>query len=673
MPAARPEPQMSTSHVVQRVVLPTEADPEVLALYIDGDSWGTIAGKPVRLSNNNHIEDVLGRQRLRVRAGQDVSFASYFNAFPAAYWQRWTSIPQVTLTIRTSGPGTILVYRSNARGVTQRINSAQVSGKAVSEFALPLTNFIDGGWYWFDLIAGTADLVLEGADYSTTHAPNRTGKASVGITTFNRAEYCVEVVRMLAHEVGIESALDAITVVDQGSQRVSDQPAFPALAKKLGSRLNYITQPNLGGSGGFSRGMLEALNRPESDFVLLLDDDVIVEPEGVMRAVAFGRYTHKPTIVGGHMFDMYDRAQMHSFSEKVDRNRFFWQPKDWSQYRHNFAISNLRQTLWLHERADVDFNGWWMSLIPLEVVREIGLSLPVFIKWDDAEYSLRASDHGFSTVSFPGAAVWHVSWQDKDDYKDWQAYFHARNRAIAALLHSPYKRGGKMINHSLIMSVKHLFKMQYFTDELYSLGIADVLAGPSGLHDMMGTRLGDVRATAVRFPETVVIRDSAALPEPTINVNDVVPYTALGKAGLLAWGLTKGPRHFRKAKAVNIGERPQVSLTASQASWWALAGYDSALVSTADGSGKQHYRRDAKEFRRRLRRTLAQHRALRRNWTRLAAEYRAALADITSRQAWRNTVGLPQTGSSPTVSPKRSSRAASKSVASAKSAASSKG
>ena len=620
---------MARTTTLQRVVLPLQNDPEVLALYLDADA---------------HIEDVLGRQKLRVRAGSHVSFASYFNAFPAAYWQRWTAIDTVTLSIRTSGAGTVLLYRSNARGVIQRIDSAELGGvktaKQTTTFDLPLTNFIDGGWYWFDLLAGDKDLTFEGAEFTTDVTPHRTGKATIAITTFNRPDYCVEVIRTLADEKGLETAVDAICVIDQGTQKVSAEKAFPAIAKKLGARLKHINQPNLGGSGGFSRGMIEALGRKASDFVLLLDDDVVVEPEGIMRAVAFGRYTHKPTIVGGHMFDMYDRAQIHSYSESVDRDRFFWQPKDWSQFRHNFAKSNLRQTSWLHERADVDFNGWWMSLIPLDIVREIGLSLPVFIKWDDAEYSLRASDHGFATVSFPGAAVWHVSWQDKDDYKDWQAYFHARNRAVAALLHSPHKNGGKFIRHSFMMSVKHLFKMQYFTDELYAMGLSDVLAGPAKLHEQMATRLGDVRATAKEFPETRVIRNSAELPEPLIGVNDVPPYTPLSKVALAKWLLVHAPRQWRYPSAANIGARPQVSLSAVQASWWALARYDSALVSTADGSGKQHFRRSAFEFKRRLKRTIAQHKKLKKSWSALANDYRGNLAELTSVSSWRKTIGI---------------------------------
>ena len=58
---------------------------------------------------------------------------------------------------------------------------------------------------------------------------------------------------------------------------------------------------------------------------------------------------------------------------------------------------------------------------------------------------MRAKAAGYTTVSLPGAAVWHVSWIDKDDLVGWQAYFHARNRFIYALLHSPYDFGGGLV------------------------------------------------------------------------------------------------------------------------------------------------------------------------------------------------------------------------------------
>jgi galactofuranosylgalactofuranosylrhamnosyl-N-acetylglucosaminyl-diphospho-decaprenol beta-1,5/1,6-galactofuranosyltransferase len=626
---------------LQKVVFPMGGDSEQLSLYVDANVWGDIAGKAVRLSDRDHADDVIGRNSFRVRPGRRVSLASYFNAFPASYWHRWTGVREVVLSVVTSGHGSILLYRSNARGVAQRIDSVHVKNTGqLSTFQLPLTNFLDGGWYWFDLVADTTELILDSAEFATSDAPQRQGKATVAITTFNRPDYCLNVLAALGGDRGLRDVIDTVVVVDQGNKLVSDEPGFAQLKRRLGGRLTYITQPNLGGSGGFSRGMIEALKRPESDFVLLLDDDVVVEPEGVSRAVTFGRFTHNPTIVGGHMFDMFNKAELHAFSEKIDLDKFMWGVKYQDQFRHNFTKSNLRQTPWLHERADVDFNGWWMSLIPLEVVRKIGLSLPVFIKWDDAEYSLRARDFGHSTVSFPGAAVWHVSWQDKDDLIDWQAYFHTRNRWIAALLHSPYHRGGKFIRDSFAHSVKRLFMMQYYSGELYLRAIEDVLRGPQDLHAAMPTKLADSRALAIEYPETQVFKDTAHLPAAVLNKEKKIPTTRPERLSLLLWLLRIVPKNFFISHKATTRPNPQVSLSAAQAVWWRLGNFDVAAVSLADGSGKVIYRRDSREFRRQLRRTISLHMRLRRVWPSLSAKYRESLADITSKESWGPTLGL---------------------------------
>ena len=249
--------------------------------------------------------------------------------------------------------------------------------------------------------------------------------------------------------------------MDQGTQQVRDDPAFPAAREPLGVKLRVLEQQNLGGSGGFARAMLETLDGGRSDHVLLLDDDVVCEPEGIARAVAFADLARTPTIVGGHMFSMYQRSVLHAFAEVVLPWQFRWAAAPATRHGHDLSTANLRSTPWLHRRADVDYNGWWMCLIPTAVLRDVGLSLPVFIKWDDAEYGLRAAAAGYPTVSLPGAAVWHVPWTDKDDSVDWQAYFHARNRFVAALLHSPFEHGGRMVRESLAIQVKHLMAMQY--------------------------------------------------------------------------------------------------------------------------------------------------------------------------------------------------------------------
>ncbi|HWM99358.1 MAG TPA: glycosyltransferase family 2 protein, partial [Streptosporangiaceae bacterium] len=246
--------------------------------------------------------------------------------------------------------------------------------------------------------------------------------------------------------------------------------------------MQIIEQGNLGGSGGFSRAMYETQRSGKSDYLLLLDDDIRLEPEGILRAVTFAGLARRPTIVGGHMFSLYDRSVLHAFGETVAPYKWWWGPAPHTRDRHDFGRQNLRNTPWLHRRVDADYNGWWMCLIPVRVINELGLALPAFIKWDDAEYGLRARRAGYPTVSMPGVAAWHVPWQDKNDALDWQAYYHIRNRVVSALLHSPYDRGGRLVAESAETQVQHLLSMQYSTAALRLLAIEDVLAGPEHLH-----------------------------------------------------------------------------------------------------------------------------------------------------------------------------------------------
>ncbi len=73
------------------------------------------------------------------------------------------------------------------------------------------------------------------------------------------------------------------------------------------------------------------------------------------------------------------------------------------------------------------------------------------------------------------------------------------------------------------------------------------------------------------------------------------------------------------------------------ASWYRIARYDSAVVSMPDGSSSALYERDPAKFRDLMKRTVEIHTRFQREWPRLAAEYRAALGDITSPEAWEKT------------------------------------
>lgn len=636
--------------VVARVVLPVAKDPDVLALYVDG---AHVPAAPADLDlptpdlpSDQHPDQILGRWSYRVDAGGRTSFATYLNAFPASYWRRFTPVREVTLRVSTSGPGTLVVYRSSARGATARVTSRRLDGDTSHDVLLPLTGFVDGGWYWFDLVAGSDTLVLEAAQWCVParsdagHVPSR--GVTVGITTFNRPDSCAALLLQLGSAPELDELLDEVVVVDQGTRLVSDDPTFGTARAALGDRLRVLHQANLGGSGGFSRAMIETLDRDRSEHVLLLDDDVVAEPEGIARAVAFSRHATRPTVVGGHMFSMHERSVLHAFSEVVRPWQFRWAPAAPSVHDHDLGRWNLRSTPWMHRRIHADYAGWWMCLIPTTVLRDIGLSMPFFIKWDDAEFGLRAGAAGYPTVSLPGAAVWHVPWTDKDDSVDWQAYFHARNRLVAALLHSRYERGGRLVRESLAISVKHLLAMQYSAAALRLKAVEDVLAGPGDLHASLPARLGEVRALRAVHVDAQVSPDADDFVpvrpgRPRRREADTGrPVSRLATVRAAASGIL----HQSRQVPSSATDRPERELASVDAGWWTLATLDSALVATADGTGLAWMRRDRSVAATGFADAVRAHRELLLRWRELSAEYRDAAPSLAGEVSWRRTLGL---------------------------------
>jgi galactofuranosylgalactofuranosylrhamnosyl-N-acetylglucosaminyl-diphospho-decaprenol beta-1,5/1,6-galactofuranosyltransferase len=287
----------------------------------------------------------------------------------------------------------------------------------------------------------------------------------------------------------------------------------------------------------------------------------------------------------------------------------------------------------------VDYNGWFMCLIPREVIADIGLSLPLFIKWDDSEYGLRAKTAGYPTVSFPGAAVWHVPWTDKNDALDWQSYFHVRNRFIAALLHSQYPRGGRLVRESFNHQIKHMVSMQYSTVELRHKALEDVLAGPEALHAALPTTLPEIKELVKGYDDATLVADPSAFPEVKRHKlprkgKEASPVIS-GKAATVQ-ALLQPLRQLRRPREM-AQSHPEAEIMAQDSRWHKIARYDSAIVSLPDQTSAAFYRRDREKFLDQMKRTLAIHRQLAADWDELAARYRAALPEITSPETWEQT------------------------------------
>jgi galactofuranosylgalactofuranosylrhamnosyl-N-acetylglucosaminyl-diphospho-decaprenol beta-1,5/1,6-galactofuranosyltransferase len=649
---------------LQRQIMPADRDTDVIRLYIDPDPAVLDADKyeightraaheanaiATRMQNaargisQIHPDQIESRTAFRVQQGETMSFGTYFNAFPASYWRRHTIVSEVRLTVRLRGEGaTVTVYRSLANGRSQRVDSAAVDGQSGEfSFDLPLKPFVDGGWYWYDVIAADEDAVVESAEWTAEVPEERAqhGTVTIGITTMNRQDFCAKLLGQIGDSAQLEGYLDEVLVLEQGKEKVVDSQYFPAAEKALGDKLRIIEQGNIGGSGGFARAQYEGLKAGRSTYVMMLDDDVECETEGIVRAVTFGDLCRKTTIVGGHMFSIFSKTQLHSFGERVSPYTFWWGSAPGVHPGWDFTSRNLRSTRWLHARVDVDYNGWFMCLIPAKVLADIGLSLPLFIKWDDSEYGLRAKNAGYPTVSFPGAAVWHVPWTDKNDALDWQAYFHVRNRFIAALVHSQYPRGGRLVQESFNHQVKHLVSMQYSTVELRHQALLDVLAGPEALHGMLSTKLPEVRELTKGYDDATLVSDPSQFPEVKrhkLPRKGREPSPVISGKQATVQALLQPLRQLRKPRDL-AREHPEAEIPAQDSRWHKIARYDSAVVSMPDGTAAAFYRRDRELFLDLLKRTVAVHKQLATQWDELAERYRAALPQITSPEAWEDT------------------------------------
>src|SRR5258708_3241401 len=114
-----------------------------------------------------HLVEGVGPRRSAVISPDcRVSFGTYFNAFPASYWRRWTTVSSVTFRVRVEGESTIILYRSTYRGHSHPVETIRIDSdeRETVERTLPLTPFIDGGWYWFDIVAGPPRTTLRSTD-----------------------------------------------------------------------------------------------------------------------------------------------------------------------------------------------------------------------------------------------------------------------------------------------------------------------------------------------------------------------------------------------------------------------------------------------------------------------------------------------------------------------------
>lgn len=368
------------------------------------------------------------------------------------------------------------------------------------------------------------------------------------------------------------------------------------------------------------------VQRADQANVLFMDDDILLEPDVVVRLTAFANRTVEPVIVGAQMLHLLHPDKLHVSAETA---RFTTiepgLPVD------DDALDKADITEDLQEiRVDADYNAWWTCLIPSEIVADAGYPLPFFFQWDDVEYGYRARSRGHATVTLPGAAVWHhdFDWKDEDD---WTRYFTLRNALMIDALHGAFdpsasaRVAGRWIAECLA-------SMRYGEAATLLLAVQDFLRGPETLRDGGTASLRAVRELRSAYPETV--------RHPASSVPGL---PAAGRPRIRAGGDPSLPTAVL-AKRLLWQLRGRVdgtaSISASDATWWHVSRFRTAVVTdrSQEGVRLRQFDRDALvRLGREAARTLL---ALRRDGGAARDRLREAVPELTSRAHWQKLFDL---------------------------------
>ena len=585
------------------------------------------------------------RGRVRLAPASTVSTNTYFGRFHATYWQRWTDVPQVRVQLRASGTGRVRLMASDTNKVWRIVDGVEIytAADGTAEIALvgPVDRFVDGGGMWLEITTETGELTVSDVRW-TVDATRPVAVTDVVVCTYNRVDDCLDTLTALAGDPEALATVNRVQVVDQGSDPLESRERFAEVAALLGERLHYVRQPNLGGAGGFTRGLFDATAGAPAEHrdVLLMDDDVLLEPEILVRLTAFAASTRHPTIVGGQMLNLLHPAHLHIAAERADPENLQVGIEMPGALREAYLLGLDERQLPINQerRVDTEYNGWWSCLIPAEIVRAIGYPLPLFFQWDDIEFGYRARAHGFPTVALPGAGVWHADFGWKD-WDEWHRYFNFRNGLITASLHTRFSTVRIARRVGLLLS-QYLVSMHYGLAATLLQAVEDFLEGPEILRDGSAGAAAEIRRIRAAYPETVV-HPMSELPRYAPDFREVE--VVRDQAG--ADGPGSEPLTWAKRVAFLVTDRaPRDSgfIPAGDAHWWHVSTFRRAVVADMGETGFRVRTRDRARALELAKRGARLVRRIGSEGPAAAQRYRDAVPALTSRENWARLYGIEE-------------------------------
>lgn len=411
--------------------------------------------------------------------GGSVSTDGYFNLFNLGKWRRIAGDTPIQLWLEGQGRFLLTVWLEGQDRSPERIFSEDISLAGNLRLPLDLSGADQSGMVLYFELTAFGEGILNDFAWATTAAPRQTPRLMLSVTTFKReAAVTTTVDRFRQFRAG-SSLRDHISmiIVDNG-QSVTAAP---------GDGVMIVPNANLGGAGGFSRGLLEA-RAAGATHCLFMDDDASVHMGAITRTWMCLAYAMDPaTAVAGAMINADYRWQIWENGAVFDRG-----------CRPLFFGRDMRKRTLVFEMEFEStgpapggfYAGWWFFAFPIDQIEH--LPFPFFVRGDDVSFSLA---NKLRIVTLPGVASFQESFIDKASPLTW--YLDMRSH-LAHHLSLPAKRLGWAQLQRMFFGfyLRTVLRFHYDSLSAVNLAIEDVLRGPQFFSDNadMAERRKDLKA-----------------------------------------------------------------------------------------------------------------------------------------------------------------------------------
>lgn len=455
-------------NIIQETLFPPPERPEILYLRL------------IRPGPQRHIApevDPNGSAVLELNRKEILSTDTFFGSFYTAYWQRFTVIRNLQVALSMTGAGQLRIFEETEFGVT-RLISVNTSSDGKTPVIISITPIgmngaladaaAPSGRIFIEFEA-TEPTRLRAIDFVSDQKPVQNISLSIGLCTFNQEAFLTQTLQRLKTLADREGALRRIYVINQGKPFRS--PEIQAILNS--SKFRLVQQRNLGGSGGFTRSIVEAQNAPTpASHHLLMDDDIILDERLIERSLRFLSFTDRPIALGAAMLDALRPSVVHEAGAFLRRDNTI------VPFCHDVDMADSEQLHHFNRVVMTDYNAWWYCILPLAPTRDIGLPVPVFIRGDDFEYGQRLARKDIPTITLPGIGIWHEPFYAKPP--GWQGYYDLRNRLIFGATY-PEKVAPLSALRLTRLLVEPVLAHQYMTAALRLKAVSHFLEGPRAL------------------------------------------------------------------------------------------------------------------------------------------------------------------------------------------------